>query len=154
MSMATIAKNERQLTLYYSSASSTGKQTAGYVKGSDMPINLVDITKQNPTGTHWADLAALVGKSIDQLIDKQHPDISQEIENANLEPHDWLKIIAKTPQVIKDPIAVKGDRAQQINTATEILTFFDVDSAGIEKEPVGKEPSTTRTTKDENFIED
>ncbi|TYP75254.1 arsenate reductase [Aquimarina intermedia] len=154
MSMATIAKNERQLTLYYSSESSTGKQTAGYVQSSDQPISLVDITKQNPTPTHWTDLAEMVGKTVDQLIDKEHPDISKEIQHADLEPNDWLKIIAKTPQVIKDPIAVMGERAKQIVTATEVLKFFDVDSAGIEKKPVGEEPTTTRTTKDENFIDE
>ena len=60
--MGVIAMDKKQLTLYYSSENSLGKQVHAYVKSSGKDQLTIDISKTNITGTQWAELADGLGK--------------------------------------------------------------------------------------------
>ena len=91
--MGVISTDNNEIKLYYNSENSLGKQTNAYVQSSEKKILAVDISQTNVPGTQWAVLAENLGITVDQLIDKEHPNFTQNYEkDANLEQHDWLKL--------------------------------------------------------------
>ncbi|MDC6351473.1 hypothetical protein PP178_07895 [Zeaxanthinibacter sp. PT1] len=139
--MSVLATDKRQLTLIYNSETSLGKQTVGYVESSGDKIQMVDISKTSLGDTVWVSLAEGLNKPLGKLLATDHPD-APEIEGANFSTDDWLKLIKKNPVLLQQPIAVNGDDYLQVDTPSRILKFFDVDSSGLDKKPLGEEPST------------
>lgn len=151
--MGVIARNDRQLTLIYSSNTRVGTHTLSYLTGINEQYLAIDLAKTKVSDTQWAEIADALGVKIGDLVDKRELDIDDE-STSNFGSNDWLKIIQNNDSVISRPIAIKGSRTKQIDNPTEIMEFFEVDSAGLEQSPLeGTEPDIERTTKNENFIE-
>ncbi|HLW33603.1 MAG TPA: hypothetical protein VKX40_15175 [Aequorivita sp.] len=148
-----LARNDNQLTLIYSSNTRVGRHTMSYLAGIDGRYLAIDLAKTKVADTVWAEIAAALGVKIGDLVDKRELTLGSE-STENFGSNDWLKIIQNNDFVISKPIAVKGNRTVQIDNPTEILEFFEVDSAGLEESPSDKgEIDLERTTEDENFIE-
>ena len=136
--MGVISTNDNEIKLYYHSENSLGKQTYGYIQSSDKKILGIDIAQTKVTGTQWADLARHLGLSVDQLINKEHPDFSQNYdENASMEEEDWLKVLDKMPIVLTYPIAIIGKKYVQLKGPADFVKYIEPDSKGLdEKEHV------------------
>lgn len=91
--MGVIAKNDDQITLYYNSETSTGKQTYAYVIASGKKLRAIDISSAKVTGTQWLELAEGLNLPISELVDQDHPDFKKayESEDVDLEENDWIK---------------------------------------------------------------
>lgn len=151
--MGSIARNKRQLTLIYSSNTRVGRHTLSYLTGINDKYLAIDLAKTKITGTQWAEIADALGVKIGDLVDKRELEIETDA-TAEFGSEDWIKIIQNNDKVISRPIAIKGNRTMQIDNPTEILEFFEVDSAGLEQSPTGdKTIDLERTTEDEDFIE-
>lgn len=125
--MGVIATDKRELKFYYSSASSIGKQTLGYVKASEKKVLEIDVTKTKVTATQWSELADLLNIRIKELINTEHPEfVAKYGENPDIsDENDWFKILEKSPQVFQNPIVVNGDKAFQIETPSDIAPMLD-----------------------------
>jgi arsenate reductase-like glutaredoxin family protein len=151
--MGVIARNEKQLTLIYSSNTRVGTHTLSYLTGIDVKYLAIDLAKTKVADTQWAEIAAALGVKIGDLVDKRELDIDDE-STSNFGSNDWLKIIQNNDSVISRPIAIMGNRTKQIDNPPEIMEFFGVDSAGLNQDPPsGTEPDIERTTGKERFIE-
>src|SRR5680860_31487 len=150
--MGVLAKNNRQFTYIYSSTSSIGKQGKGYAESLGDKVQILDISKTNLGNTIWVELAEKMGKNLKDLLSSEHPD-APDTQGSVFSADDWLKVLNKNPSALQNPILVNGDAYLQATTPSEILEFFAIDSAGLEKNPLGKEPTTSSTTDDVNFIE-
>ena len=151
--MGVIARNENQLTLIYSSNTRLGTHTLSYLTAIDKKYLAIDLAKTKVTGTQWAEIADALGVKIGDLVDKRELDLSSE-STAEFESNDWIKIIQNNDCVITRPIVIFGKITKQIDNPTEIMEFFEVDSAGLEQSPSnGADPDIERTTDNEDFIE-
>jgi arsenate reductase-like glutaredoxin family protein len=151
--MGIIARDDRQLTLIYSSNTRVGTHTLSYLTGINDKYIAIDLAKTKITGTQWAEIADSLGVKIGDLVDKRELDIKSE-STSEFTSEDWIKIIQNNDSAISRPIAIKGKRTMQISNPTEILEFFEVDSAGLEQSPTGsKKLDIERTTENEDFIE-
>lgn len=152
--MGVLARDDKQLTLIYSSNTRVGVHTLSYLTGIDERYLAIDLAKTKVADTVWAEIANALGVKIGDLVDKRELDLSSE-STENFSSTDWLKIIQSNDFVISRPIVIKGNRTMQIDNPTEILEFFEVDSAGIEQSPIDEntEIDLERTTEKENFIE-
>ncbi|MEH6762995.1 MAG: hypothetical protein V7655_00725 [Aequorivita antarctica] len=151
--MGVIARNDKQITLIYSSNTRIGTHTLSYLAGSDERYLAIDLAKTKVSDTQWAEIADELGVKIGDLVDKRQLEIDDE-STTNFGSNDWLKIIQKNDSVISRPIVIKGKRTKQIDNPPEIMEFFEVDSAGLEQSPLNDANlDIERTTEDENFIE-
>ena len=151
--MGVIARNENQLTLIYSSNTRVGKHTLSYLTGMNGKYLDIDIAKTKISDTQWVEIADSLGVKVGDLVDKRELDISTE-SSSEFGTNDWLKIIQNNDFVISKPIVIKGKITKQIENPTEIMEFFEVDSAGLEQSPSNDtQPDIERTTNNENFIE-
>ena len=150
--MGVLAKSDRQFTYIFSTDSSIGKKGRGYAEGLGDQVLIVDISKTKLGDTIWVELAEKLGKNLGDLFSLEHPDLL-ELKDADMDTDDWLKVLKKNPAALRNPILINGDKYLQASTESEILEFYEVDSAGLEKQPLGELDETSRTTDGQKFVE-
>lgn len=124
--MGVLAKDHRQITLFYHSDTSLGKQTLAYVESSNMKIHAIDISKTKVTGTQWAEIAGGLGIPVSELVNTEHPDFTQVYgtEPIDLSETDWLTLLEKSPKVLACPVLIKGDNYLQIKNPSDFAHFL------------------------------
>ena len=150
--MTILARNNNQITFIYSSSSHLGKQVLGYLKGAKKEVEVIDISKENIGDTIWIELAENLNISLGELFESGNLDISKMGDTDDFDTKDWLKLIEEHPELLTRPILINGDTVKLISNRSQILQFFGVDSAGLEKTMSHVPPTTSSTTEDENFI--
>ncbi|MBR9914395.1 MAG: hypothetical protein GYB32_06125 [Algicola sp.] len=132
--MSTIKTHKNMIKIYYSSESSIGKQTYGYVNASFKDLLAIDVLKSNVTGTQWKDLAEALDCSIGDLIDKDHPEFTAHYDKTtNLDENGWIDVLDKTPEVFNFPIVIVGEDFYQIKNPSDIEKYLDPNSQGIDE---------------------
>lgn len=119
--MGQIATSERMITIFYSSASERAKKTLAYAKAEGLPIDEVDILKTPLTGTQIAELADRMGMKIGDLVNQQHPLYRKRFEPQDLSEADWITVIRQNPELLKQPIAIRGDLTILVETPSDII---------------------------------
>ncbi|AUC79403.1 hypothetical protein CW736_08445 [Nonlabens sp. MB-3u-79] len=119
--MGEIAKSNRQITLFFSSNSSRAKQTLAYAKAEGLPIQEIDILKTKLTGTQIVELASRLHLEVADLVNQEHPAYSSIFEHHKLSTDDWIKMIQHNPQIMKQPIALRGDTTILVETPADII---------------------------------
>ncbi|OFZ54645.1 MAG: hypothetical protein A3D92_22650 [Bacteroidetes bacterium RIFCSPHIGHO2_02_FULL_44_7] len=119
--MSEIATNNRQITLYCIEDSVKAKQTLAYAQVESVALLIIDISKTPLTGTQLAELAKRLGVEIEDLIDRDHELLNASIEPLDLSSDDWIKMIRKNPEILKQPIAIWGDQTLLVETPTDLL---------------------------------
>jgi arsenate reductase len=75
-----------------------------------------------------------------------------EVDASGFDTDDLLKLLQKNPGFLQKPIAINGDKYMQVQTPSEVMRFFDADTAGLEKKDLGTKPATQPDTEDDKFI--
>ena len=119
--MGEIATSERQITIFYNSKSKRAKQALAYAKSEGWPIQQIDILKIPPTGTQIAELSDRLGILVKDLVNQDHPAYTKKFEPGEFSSDDWIKMIRNNPEIMKQPIAIRGDITILIETPTDIL---------------------------------
>lgn len=149
--MSVLATDGQQLTLIYNSESSIAKQTLGYVQSVEKEIQTIDISKTTLGDTVWVTIAEGLNVPLHGLFSKDHPD-APDVSEESYTTDDWLKILKKNPSLIQAPIAINGKNYLQVASPSEILKFFEVDTAGLEKKNVGDSPTTSSQAEEDDFV--
>ena len=119
--MGEIATSDRQITLFYSSKSVRAKQTLAYAKAEGLPIQEIDILRTRLTGTQIAELADRLHIEIKNLVNQEHPSYKSRFESHDFSDEDWIKMIRQNPDIMKQPIALRGDVTILVETPTDII---------------------------------
>ena len=119
--MGDIATSDRQITLYYSSKSVRAKQTLAYAKAEGLAIQEIDILKEKLTGTQLVELAHRLQIEVVDLVNQEHPSYNSKFESHNFSTDDWVKMIQHNPEIMKQPIALRGDKTILVETPTDII---------------------------------
>ncbi|TLP81754.1 arsenate reductase family protein [Maribacter sp. ACAM166] len=119
--MGEIATSDRQITLFYSSKSTRAKQTLAYAKAEGVAIQEIDILKTPLTGTQIAELAGRLNIEIKDLVNQEHPSYKSRFEHHDFSERDWIKMIRHNPEIMKQPIALRGDITILVETPTDII---------------------------------
>lgn len=119
--MGEIATSDRQITLYYNTNSNRAKKTLAYAKAEGLPILEIDISKTKITGTQLAELAERLNMHISDLINQDHPSYKKKFSPHDLSERDWIKMIQHNPELMKQPIALRGDKTILVESPSEII---------------------------------
>ena len=119
--MGEIATSERLITLFYSSISTRAKKTLAYAKAEGLPIQEIDILKVPLTGTQIVELADRLQIQVEDLVNQDHPAYTSHFEHHDFSSDDWIKMIKHNPEIMKQPIALRGDITILIDTPTDII---------------------------------
>lgn len=133
--MSTISTHKNLIKLYYSSESAIGKETYGYLNASFKDILAIDVTKSNVTGTQWKDLAEHLNVYIGDLIDKDHPEFTENYDtNIELDENGWIKVLNNNPDVLNYPIVILGTKYMQIRNSSDIEKHLEPNSEGLDEQ--------------------
>jgi arsenate reductase len=119
--MGGIATSDRQITFFYSSKSVRAKQTLAYAKVEGLPIQEIDILKARLTGTQIAELAGRLNIEVKDLVNQEHPSYKSHFKPHDFSSEDWIKMIQHNPEIMKQPIAIRGDMTILVGTPTDII---------------------------------
>lgn len=119
--MGEIATSNRQITMFYSSKSVRAKQTLAYAKAEGLKIQEIDILKTKLTGTQLVELAGKLNMVVADLVNQEHPAYTSHFEHHNFSTDDWIKMIQHSPEIMKQPIALRGDKTILVETPTDII---------------------------------
>jgi len=138
--MGILARDDKQFTLIYSSNTRVGKHTLSYLQGIKDKVLAINLAETKVADSVWAELADSMNVKIGDFVDKRV--LNEDVDTTSgFSSDDWLKIINNNDHVITQPIAINGDKTQQITNPTDVLKFFEVESAGIEKTMHTEEPN-------------
>lgn len=119
--MGEITTSDRQITLFYSSNSERAKQALVYAKAEGLAIHEIDILKTKLTGTQIVELADRLKINVEDLVNQEHPSYTSNFEPHSFSTDDWIKMIQKHPEIMKQPIALRGDKTILVETPTDII---------------------------------
>ena len=119
--MGEIATSDRQITLYYNASSIRARKTLALAKAEGLPIQQINILKTKFTGTQIAELADRLTMEIKDLINQEHPSYKPRFEQHDFSDDDWIKMIQNHPEIMKQPIAIRGDLTILVETPTDII---------------------------------
>ncbi len=119
--MGEIATSERQITLIYNPKSVRAKQTLAYTRAEGHPIREINISKTKLTGTQIAELADKLNCKIEDLVNQSHPAYRKQFGHHDFSENDWIKMMQHHPEIMKQPIAMRGNITILIETPTDII---------------------------------
>lgn len=119
--MPEIASSTRQITLFYNSDSSRGKKALALAKSSGLPIREIDLLATPLTGLQLLEIAEMLELKVSDLVNREHPAFSTRFGDNDFNEANLLTMIEHNPDILKQPIAIKGDRAILVEAPTDIL---------------------------------
>ena len=117
--MSELAVSECEILLFYDPNAPIGAESLGYAKGEGYALRDFDILKNKFTGMQFEDIADRLHVPIDGLVNKDHPDF-ERYKDDSFSDDDWIKILQKNPQLIKQPIAIRGHQAIFVKTPSDL----------------------------------
>lgn len=118
--MPELASSEREIILYYNPDKPSASKTLAYAKGEGFALEDVNIITNKFTGTQLEELANRLKVSLEELVNKDHPDFDGRFHDSNFSDDDWIKILQKNPQFLKEPIAIRGHQAIFVKTPSDL----------------------------------
>ena len=121
--MGEIATSNWEVILFYNPNSVIAEKTLAYAKADGLPIKDVDIIKTPFTGTQFEELADRLHISSSKIVNQEHPDFKKRYRNPNLKDEDWIKILRKHPEFIREPIVIRGGKTILVKTPRDIVNL-------------------------------
>ena len=112
--------SDQEIQLYLKKDCSKSKKVLAYAKSISNNVNSVDISKTKGTGTIWQTILSKLDKSPKELLDKSQKYYQDNIRGRDFEQRDWTFLLMNNPELIRGPIAVKGNKAMLIDNPTDI----------------------------------
>lgn len=119
--MSEIATSNRQITLIYNSDSVRAKKALALAHTKDLPIREIDLLATKLTGEQIGEIANNLKVPVQELVNHDHPFFKEHFGNAEFSDMDLLTMIEHNPQILKQPIAICGDKTVLIDAPTDVL---------------------------------
>ncbi|MGB3344807.1 MAG: hypothetical protein WBA61_12940 [Aequorivita sp.] len=116
-----ISTSDGQITLFYNSRSLRGKQTLAYARTQGLPLEKIDILKTPLTGTQITELADRLGLPVKEMVNQEHYKYRRKFTLQCFTSEDWITVIQNHPEIMKQPIALRGNRTILVETPTDII---------------------------------
>ena len=112
--------HQREILLYYNPASSSHKKTIAYARSMSSHVKAFSYEKAFNTDTGWTRIISLLDRHPKELMNKAHPEYQKNIRGTEAGTACWIKVLKNNPELMKSPIAVKGNKAILCESPTDI----------------------------------
>ena len=113
--------HQQEILLYFDPSSSVSKKTLAYASSLTGSINAVEYDKESFTPTIWRQILDLLHMEPKQLVNKAKPYYQEHLKGKNFSEDDWINILSHRPDLIRSPIAIRGDKAIFVDNPTDVL---------------------------------
>ncbi|HHJ49700.1 MAG TPA: glutaredoxin [Phaeodactylibacter sp.] len=112
--------HEREILIYYNPRASAHKKVIALAKGMGVPVRTFTFEQAPSTSTSWQQIIAALDIHPKQLLNKADPYYQEHIRGCDFSEECWIKVIQNNPELIKAPIALRGNKAILCEQATDI----------------------------------
>lgn len=119
--MGEIATSRRLITIFYHPESIRAKKAIAYAKAEGLDLQEINILKTTLTGTQIAEIADRLNLNIKDLVNQDHPVFRAIYQPTDLSSEDWIKLIRRHPEIMKQPIAISGKKTVLVETPSDII---------------------------------
>lgn len=117
--------HNREIMIYYNPESSSDRKTVAYAQSVVPHIKSYAFEQAPSTGTSWQQILHAIGRDPKELLNKAHPYYRKHIRGCEFDEECWVKVFKNNPDIIKAPIAVRGDKAILCETPTDIYKLAE-----------------------------
>lgn len=110
----------REILIFYNEESSKDKKLLAYAKSTGFKIRSYAHAKAPYTSTGWKLILDTLKMHPKELMNKADPFYQDNLRGKEFDDDGWLSVIKNNPNLIKSPIAMKGNKAILCNTPTDI----------------------------------
>lgn len=110
----------REILIYYNPDSSSDRRTVAHAQGISRHIKTYSFAQSPSTGTSWQQILKALNLHPKDLLNKAHPYYQQYIRGRDFDEEGWVNVLKRNPEIIKAPIAMRGNRAIICGTPTDI----------------------------------
>lgn len=110
-----------EIMVYYNPQSVRARKVLALAKGISANVREVEYHKTPFTATMWQQLLSMLNLRPKDLLNRSKSYYQDNIKGRDFDAEGWLNILMRNPDLIKAPIAVRGNRAVLCNSPTDIL---------------------------------
>lgn len=112
--------HKREILIYYNPESSSDRKTVAHAQTLAPHIKSFTFAKSPSTGTSWQQIIKALNLHPKEILNKAHPYYQEHIRGRDFDDESWLNVLKNNPDMIKAPIAVRGNQAILCSTPTDI----------------------------------
>lgn len=117
--------HQREILIYYNPESSSDRKTVAYANSMVSHIKSYSFKQSPSTGTSWQQILKSLSLDPKEVLNKAHPYYQAHIRGREFDDEGWVKVLKNNPELIKAPIAIRGNKAILCNTPTDIYKLTD-----------------------------
>jgi len=116
--------HQREILIYYNPESNSDRKTVAFAQSLAPHVRSYAFGKTPSTGTSWQ----MILKSLDlhpkELMNKAHPFYQKHIRGREFDAESWVNVLRYNSNLIKAPIAIRGNRAILCTNPTDIYRLI------------------------------
>ena len=116
-----VKTHANEIMVYYDQGHSRSKKVLAMARTVSPHVREVEFRKSPLTSTLMRDLLKKLDIRPKDLMDRSAKYYQENIRGRDFNAEGWLNILIRNPDLIKAPIAVRGDRAVLCENATDLL---------------------------------
>ena len=117
--------NPEEVTIIYNFEQRQGREAVAYGKEIAAHVREIDISKDPLTERQMAELLMKLDLKVEDIIDRTSTAYHEKYEGVEMEEQDWLGVLKHTPDLMKTPIGILGNRAVVCESPGDILKLDD-----------------------------
>lgn len=115
--------NSDEITLFHNPDCSKAKKALVYAKSIARRVSDFEFSKTGKTATQWKEILISLGKRPKDILDKSKPFYQQNLRGRDFLDEDWLNVVINNPDLIRSPIALKGNKAMLLDNPSDLLRW-------------------------------
>ncbi len=110
-----------EILVYYNPQSARARKVLAIARSISPSVREVEYHKTPFTPMMWHQLLAMLELRPKDLLNKSDSYYQENIKGRDFDAEGWLNILINNPDLIKAPIAVRGNRAILCNSPNDVL---------------------------------
>src|SRR5690606_17510096 len=103
--------HNRVILIYYNPESRSDRQTVAYAQSIVSHVRAYAFGKTPSSSTGGQMILKAIDLHPKELLNKAHPYYQQHIRGREFDEESWINILLYNPDIIKAPIAIRGNQA-------------------------------------------
>lgn len=112
--------HDREIMLYYNPDNDSDRKVVAHAHGMTRHLKTFAFGQTPSTTTSWKTILKALDVHPKDLMNKAHPYYQANIRGREFNTEGWLNVLRRNPEILKAPIAVRGNKAIMCHNATDI----------------------------------
>jgi arsenate reductase len=118
--------SNREILIYYNRDSSSDRKTVAHAQAILKHVKTYTFQKSPANNTEWCKILKALNVHPKELMNKAHPYYQANIRGREFQDEDWYNVLRRNPDIIKAPIAVRGNKVVFCLSPTDIYRLAQV----------------------------